>query len=147
MSYFYAKRQVLDDGIHTKPLDVVLTPWIDKKYDVIDETHPLSLTKAINVTIDGREYKTLADVCQDALKQENPPELIKECLKQLPRYVPQGEVNVSITSALRKLDYKFWKNETYWTTGLSAKATPLRDQHPGQNMLGKLIMETIDSSL
>lgn len=30
--YFYCKRVVQDDGIHTKPLDIVLTPSFSKKY-------------------------------------------------------------------------------------------------------------------
>ena len=28
-SYFYCKRKVLADGMHTEPLDIVLTPWPD----------------------------------------------------------------------------------------------------------------------
>ena len=41
-NYFYCKREVLEDGIHTKPLSLVLSPW---KYDIllVNEMHkPLS---------------------------------------------------------------------------------------------------------
>ena len=40
LSYFYCKRKVLVDGIHTKPLSVILAPWPKRNLEVVDETMP-----------------------------------------------------------------------------------------------------------
>ena len=33
LSYFYCKRQVLPDGVHTKPLDITLSPWVSREWN------------------------------------------------------------------------------------------------------------------
>ena len=40
---------------------------------------------------------------------------------------------------LPKNNDPFWKHDTFWTTGLSSKATPLRVNTPGQNRLGNIL--------
>ena len=41
-NYFYCKRKVLEDGINTEPLDIVVSPW-DEKIVLVDDIHnPLS---------------------------------------------------------------------------------------------------------
>ena len=36
-SYFYCKRKVLEDGIHTEPLDITLSPFPKKDTEVKDQ--------------------------------------------------------------------------------------------------------------
>ena len=51
-NYFYCKRKILNDGIHTSPLDLVLSPWPDfnrhvfvyKPHDPLCNAHPFTLT-------------------------------------------------------------------------------------------------------
>ena len=139
LSYFYCKRRVLDDGIHTKPLNIVLCSWPDKNYDTVDSNHTWSLTKPLVLCANQKQYTTLAEVCQDAMTQEEPKEFVRNVLSQLPPYKPRGVVLVAITKDMLSTDYKFWHNDTYWSTGMSVKASPLRQNTPGQNVLGQLL--------
>ena len=137
ISYFYCKRIVLSDGVHTKPLDVILSPWDDTKYDVVDATHPWSLT---TVSFEG-EFVTLAEVCKAASESDDPQNYIRPYLTRLKAYKPKGELLFALTKDLKRTNFKFWCQDSYWTTGLSPRASTLRTLRPGQNILGRLLYE------
>ena len=137
LSYFYCKRMVMDDGIHTKPLNITLTPWPLRQLEVVEKDHPWSLDMRRKFQICGETYSCLADVCQAAKQQQNPRDMINQAITQLPPHVPLGKVLMPLPSSLRtKME---WKHDTYWTTGLSSRSSPLRLKTPGQNQLGQFI--------
>ena len=141
LSYFYCKREVMADGIHTKPLNISLSPWRRRQVELVDETHPWSLEKVRLFVIEGDEFeRSLADVCVAAYQQTDMIPFIQSVLHQLPRHIPNGKVIVPLTGSLKKRDK--WKHDTFWTTGLSSKSSLLRPHTPGQNKLGE-IMEQI----
>ena len=41
--YFYCKREVMEDGLSTRPLQKVLCPWTDYKIEPFGKFHPLGL--------------------------------------------------------------------------------------------------------
>ena len=133
LSYFYCKREVLDDGIHTKPLNITLSPWPPRELEIVDHNHPWSLEKEHEFCIEGEMYNTtLAEIC--LVK----PDALENVILQLPRHAPKGKVIFPLTSSLKKKHNK-WKHDTYWTTGLSVKSSMLRLQTPGQNKLGEML--------
>ena len=140
LSYFYCKRKVSADGVHTSPLAITLSPWGESKVDIIDDTHPWSLTTPRDLHINGRQYSSLSAVCMEAETMDKPKEFVQKCFDQLPHYQPSGRLMVALTKKLKK---EGWEKETYWTTGLSPKASPLRANLPGQNILGTLFYEVL----
>ena len=141
IAYFYCKREVLPDGIHTRPLNIILSPWKSQSLDLVEGDHPWSLVKQHQILLDGVEYNTLAAVCEAAMTQPDPVHFVGEAAKQMPAYRPKGTLLFPITAALKDLNYDFWRNDTFWTTGMSTKATPLREVLPGQNMLEKVFID------
>ena len=138
LSYFYCKRQVQDDGIHTKPLDIVLSPWPDRQVDVVDDKHPWNLLTSRDLVVGGKKFNSLAKVCEAAIEESDENVMrgmLEESLHQLPPHTPTGTLLVPLPSS------SSWKDDTYWTTGLSSKASPLRDKTPGQNKLGTILQE------
>ena len=103
--------------------------------------HPWSLVKQHQIFLDGVEFCSLAEVCQAAMQQPDPIHFVTEAAKQMPKHQVNGKLLFPITAALKKLDYDFWRNDTFWTTGMSTKATPLREVLPGQNMLEKVFID------
>ena len=133
LSYFYCKRELLDDGIHTKPLNITLSPWPPREVEIVDHNHPWSLEKEHEFCIEGEMYNTtLAEIC--LVK----PDALENVILQLPRHAPKGKVIFPLTSSLKKKHNK-WKHDTYWTTGLSVESSMLRLQTPGQNKLGEML--------
>ena len=139
ISFFYCKREVLADGIHTKPLKITLSPWGQEKTDVISLDHPWSMT-AKTIHHDG-EVVTLADICKAASETDDPEDFVRPYLAQLASYHPSGHILVPRSKELIRHDKEFWRRDTYWTTGLSPRASPLRKLLPGQNILGRLLFE------
>ena len=102
-SYFYCKREVMDDGFSTKPLDIVMSPWpseiegSSEKVVVINTSDQALLnpkTRLIS-TFEGKEFLSVwheyayrkALACQDQMSScsiltekhlENIPELMKK---------------------------------------------------------------------
>ena len=141
ISYFYCKREVLSDGIHTKPLRTSLSPWGDTIFDIVDATHPWSLTAKRTITVDDKSFTCLADVCKTASETDDPQNFIRPYITQLKAYQPKGYILVPRSKELIRHDKQFWRSDTYWTTGLSPRASPLRTLRPGQNILGQLLSE------
>ena len=133
LSYFYCKREVLPDGIHTRPLTITLSPWPPREVEVVDQNHPWSLEKEHEFCVEGKMYEaTLADVCLAK------PNALESVILQLPCHTPKGKVIVPLSPSLKKKHTK-WKHDTYWTTGLSPKSSLLRLCTPGQNKLGEML--------
>ena len=100
LSYFYRKRQVMSDGIHTKPLNIALSPWPHRELEVVDENHPWSLVKEHEFCIEGKMYDaTLAEVCLVALHK---PDLFDSIIAQLPHHVPKGNIIFFLPNILKK---------------------------------------------
>ena len=141
LSYFYCKREVLPDGIHTKPLDITLSPWIPREVEIVDNTHPWSLETEHEFEIEGEKFKTtLGELCLTK------PDCVEHVLAQLPLHASKGEMIVPLSSSLKQKHEK-WKHDTYWTTGLSPKSSLLRLHTPGQNKLGDMMDRTILSRM
>ena len=140
LSYFYCKRIIENDGVHTSPLPIVLSPWKKKTFDIVDATHLWSLTSPRNLQIEGKTYQTIQAVCQEAENREDSKEFVKKCFTQLPPYHPTGILLVPLTKQLKKGG---WDKESYWSTGVSSRASPLRESLPGQNVMGRLFYETL----
>ena len=60
-SYFYCKRKVLDCGIRTEPLDLVLTPWPDYNIYFFEdkETEVLSNVNPVIISYDNKEFGSI----------------------------------------------------------------------------------------
>ena len=127
----------MDDGFHTKPLDVALTPWPLRQLEIVQKDHPWSLDMKHELKIGSETNSSLADVCQAAKRQQNPRALIDQAIAQLPPHVLHGKGLMALPSSL--MTKKEWKHDTYWTTGLSSRSSFLRLKTPGQNQLGQLI--------
>ena len=143
LGYFYCKREVMSDGIHTKPLNITLTPWPYREVEVVDKNHPWSLETEHEFNIEGKIYDaTLAEVCLVASQR---PDILDCAIRQLPHHMPKGKVIVPLPDKLKR--HNRWKQDTYWTTGLSPKASLLRFNTPGQNKLGEKIEQFMRARL
>ena len=135
LSYFYCKRQVLNDGVHTKPLDIVLSPWPERQVDVVDANHPWNLQTSRQLVVGDKRFNSLAQLVESATEDEAGENMVQQMLEaafnQLPPHNPIGVVLVPLPPS--------WKKDRYWTTGLSPKASPLRVNTPGQNKLGNIL--------
>ena len=137
LSYFYCKREVLADGIHTIPLTIMLTPWPKRSIELVDDDHPWKLDKPHEFIIDGKRYGSLADVCSAAYRQADMINIMHAAISQLTRHIPTGRVIFPLAASLKKRDE--WKHDTFWTTGMSTQSSCLRLNTPGQNKLGSLV--------
>ena len=127
----------MDDGIHTKPLDIILSPWPERQVDVVDEDHPWNLLTTRELVVGDRKFNSLAQLVEAATEDEAGENMVQQMLEHtlphLPTHNPIGLVLVPLPPS------RSWKNDRYWTTGLSSKATPLRVNTPGQNKLGNIL--------
>ena len=129
----YCKCEVMDNGVHTKPLNITLTPRPPWEVDIVDHNHQWELEKEHGFCIEGKiSNTTLAEIC--LVK----PDALESIILQLPRHAPKGTVIFPLKSSLKKKHDK-WKHDTYWTMGLSAKSSLLRLCTPGQNKLGEMM--------
>ena len=147
ISYFYCKRQVLADGVHTKPLDITLSPWPTHPVEVVDDDHPWSLTTTRNVIVNNQMFNTLAEVCMAAEQEEKPHTFVQQAIHQLPPHLPTGQLLVPITKKLKSIDRHYWCRDKYWTTALSPRSSPMRADCPGQNIMAMLLMQTLVTPL
>ena len=141
ISYFYCKRQVLDDGIRTRPIDTTLNIWPDRNLDIVtDATHPLWPETIHDFDIDGNTYPTLVDVCTAAMKCDDPDDMVRRALFKLKPYSPVGNLFFLAKGKFHKSNVK--KTSCYyWTSGMSERALPLADRIPGLNKLGQIVMQ------
>ena len=57
--YFYCKRQVLDCGVRTIPLNLMLNPWPSNNYEMADCIHPLGLMHNWVCTKNGIKFHSM----------------------------------------------------------------------------------------
>ena len=69
--YTYWKRQVEEDGIHTKPLETVLSPWTDYGTHNIYEDNVLSLKYPTQLPYDGYVFQTMQNLYEYRKAQQN----------------------------------------------------------------------------
>ena len=119
LSYLYCKRQVMSDGIHTKPLNIALSPWPHRELEVVDKNHPWSLVKEHEFCIEGN--------CSTATSR--------------------AQMKYHLFSSKYTEETEYWKHDTYWTTGLSPPSSLLRFNTPGQNKLGEKIEQSMCTCL
>ena len=128
----------MDDGIHTKPLEVVLSPWVERQVDVVDGDHPWNLLTSRELVVEDKRFSNLAQLVESTTEDEAGENMLHRMLEvafnQLPPHTPTGLVLVPLPPS--------WKKDRYWTTGLSSKASPLRINSPGQNKLGNILQNT-----
>ena len=57
-NYFYAKRKILDDGIHSRPLDLVLNPWplLHRHMFPPDQKNPLCISYPFQIEMDQLKF-------------------------------------------------------------------------------------------
>ena len=84
VSWFYCKRQVLEDGVHTVPLDITLSPWDQRDVMVVGEDHEWSLSAPRELIVDGLHFETLAEACVYASTLKDPLKFMGMVLPQLP---------------------------------------------------------------
>jgi hypothetical protein len=72
MSYFYVKRRVLDDGVSTEPLDMVLSPWTKDQRLVIpaDASHDLSLHRYFPIETPIKRFRIYSSLWSTLSKTE-----------------------------------------------------------------------------
>ena len=142
LSYFYCKRQVMEDGRTTRPLPTILKPWPERTLDIVTETHPLWPDTKHNFDINGIQYETLEKVCTAAMKLDDPRVLVMEALRTLPEYTPIGELIFVIGGEMNKRNYQ--KTHCYyWTSGMVERAVALvdKEKYPGLNRLAEMWYE------
>ena len=83
-SYFYFKREVLADGIHTKPHTITLRPWPVRNIEMVEDDHPWRLDKLQEFDIDGKKHGSLAEVCLVAYRRPNMLEIMHTAISQIP---------------------------------------------------------------
>ena len=139
LSYFYCKRQVMEDGRTTRPLPTVLKPWPERTLDIVTENHPLWPDTIHNFQLDGIQYETLEKVCTEAMKLDDPSILVMEALRTLPEYTPVGELVFVIGGEFTKRNCKT-THCYHWTSGMVERAVPLVDaeKYPGLNRLAEM---------
>jgi len=60
--YFYCKRRVLEDGVTTEPLDMVLCPWTNHHFVSFNDEHPLGLTHQSPINKDGIDFYSIGQL-------------------------------------------------------------------------------------
>ena len=60
-NYFYCKRQVEEDGIHTRPLDIILSPWSNIRRHIFkkDATTPLCNSYCYSLVIEDKSFQSI----------------------------------------------------------------------------------------
>lgn len=139
---FYCKRQVMADGVSTRPLPTVLKPWPTLNVDIVGRDHILNTDKEHR--FGGEKLQTLTDVCVAAMKFNDPDKIVKEALSWLQPYKSSGDLLFPADCFTGFNLRKHSKNSCYyWTSGMTSRTLNLvaKDKHPGQNKLGLLWQE------
>ena len=142
ISYFYCKRRVLDDGIHTVPLSITLCPWSERNQDIVKHSHPLWPDRNRVFELTFGVFHSLFAVCEYAFSQTNRDCLVKEALIILRKeYEPEGELVFVKEGNFGKWEYR--KMANLWTCGAKARCASMIPctKYPGLNALAELFLE------
>ena len=104
-NYFYCKRQVLSDGVSTKPLDIILTPW-NQQHVVIDSIHnPMSNLYTCQIRLDELTFHSSEQLfnylISNSLKYKELAQDILNCQDPLEIQTRMKELNVNQTDIER----------------------------------------------
>ena len=141
ITYFYCKRRVLDDGIHTCPLSITLCPWPKRSMDIVTKGHALWPDRERIFDLSFGLFHSLYSVCAHSFSQSNRDDLVREALKTLD-YEPKGEL-VFVNEG----NFGKWENRkiaNLWTSGTNARCAVLipSTKYQGLNLLAELFLET-----
>ena len=172
--YFYCKRTVLEDGISTAPLDIVLCPWSNNLTEYVNSFDPLGLDFQCYLKKDEREFQSAYQIylyelilfhsgdSDEAYKlsQQKTNETIK-CNEEWYKSRDSVMKNILILKLHQIMEVKNQltvlqnKNivyidnniDKYWSCGCKAKIAPLMNENsfPGMNKLGMLWKEIISA--
>ena len=99
--YFYCKREVLADGIRTKPLNMVLTPWKDMNVHYFDVFSPLGLMSWCNIYADNIRFRSACHLFNFLKAEHNGALDMKEKIRNAKTPVDAAKLGMTIkTSAV-----------------------------------------------
>ena len=61
--YLYCKREILDDGVRTRPLALTLTPWPDHNIHCFDPYSPLGMLRPCSIRKYDKVFGSAAHLC------------------------------------------------------------------------------------
>ena len=144
IAYFYCKRRVLPDGVHTVPLNIPLRPWPKRSLDLVEVGHPLWPDAERDFHLSAGVFFTLRDVCDYALTLSDPDPVVVEALNTLPLYEPRGDLVFVAVGGFDARQHSRLALE--WTCGLGPRCAALLpfEKYPGNNRLGALYTELVE---
>lgn len=144
ISYFYCKRQVMENGIDTRPLPITLSPWPERILDIVTEGHPLWPDKAVVFELSFGTFHSLRAVCAHVFSKPERDEMVKEALSVLSDYEPTGELVFISEGTFSGFGNK--QLADLWTCGANARCARLvpATSYRGLNRLAELYLEIID---
>ena len=139
---FYCKRELVDN-IHTKPLDLVLSPWEENQCTVIEEDE-LSPEYPFQFSVDGIDFQNVYDYCKTlkCLSVEQQIVLVKNILET--RWVEDKVFREYLSQQKNKT--LVWVNEDeFWGCGLNKTLFQVTElKHiPGANQWGELLTDVL----
>ena len=139
---FYCERELVDN-IHTKPLDLVLSPWEEDQCTVIEEDE-LNPEFPFQFTVEGKDFVNVYEYCQTlkSLSAENQNNLVKIIFKK--RW-DEDKVFRDYLSKQRDKTLVWVQEDIYWGCGLNKvlfKLTELKHML-GANQWGELLSELV----
>ena len=135
-SQFYCKHELVDN-IHTKPLDLVLSPWPSKEAFSFDEKHILSpVSDQSHPSI--FEYLLTLDNCTINEREEIATVYIKE--RRLHDYYFDQALQ-----ALKDFNFVFVHMHPFWGCGQTLEQYDTSEDYPGANMWGYCLNKIVKS--
>ena len=134
LSWFYIKRLVRPDGIHTDPLKIIICPWNDQGYDIVDSaSHPSWPLTSRSITVFGHTFNSLEAACKGAMSTSNPEGWLTCAVEQID-YKAQGRV-VFASCGFREREMQL-----KMSSGLTGRCIPMVSaaNFPGHNYLGEI---------
>lgn len=157
LSYFYCKRTVLEDGVTTEPLDIVLSPWNIPDYlgfssqkDELSNYYPCRLhmyDHHFNNVVEAYDYQLrIRNNAQGTNHYINESKLgeqwhvdRKEIMKEI--LIEKMRVNQSVRKVLRDSDsihLLYCSRNKYWGIGMLKKLASVSNEYRGKNVLGEI---------
>ena len=168
-NWLYTKRKILEDGINTEPLDIVLTPWKSYNSYLISYDCILHFEFQTSIMYHGVEFfcarQLFLYLCFMTILEVEQADYILNCnhsykLKAIsePKIINSSEKISIMEEVLEVLleseEFKetlkrtqtrkiFIAGDMFWGTGLSYRYALVCDpaEYPGANMLGEILMK------
>ena len=156
LSYYYCKRQLLNDGVSTIPLTITLSPWNIPDYVGFWGTdHPLSNYYPTRLNLYNQWFDNASEAYNFQLRLQNGlnDEIIREeklsnikwfenrnsIMKEI--LIEKMSINECVRKALSKsktLPLMYCTANRYWGLGMSPRLVAVSKTHRGANVLGQL---------